>query len=81
MKSLIIAAKEDCDCIKISNQYIGQILSKIEPPQYEFIGFFKAFTKLFPDPKSVDLFNSTKTITDSQNKTIGTDPKIKQILM
>jgi len=24
-------AKEDCDCIKISNHNIGQILSKIEP--------------------------------------------------
>jgi hypothetical protein len=31
MKNLITVAKEDCDCIRISNQYIGQILSKIEP--------------------------------------------------
>jgi hypothetical protein len=30
-ENLITAAKENCDCIRISNQYIGQILSKIEP--------------------------------------------------
>ena len=29
---------------------------------------FKAFTKPFPDPKSMDLFNSTKTLTDSQKQ-------------
>ncbi len=29
---MITAAKEDCDfCIKIGNQNIGQIVSKIEP--------------------------------------------------
>jgi hypothetical protein len=30
-ENLITTAKENCDCIRISNQYIGQILSKIEP--------------------------------------------------
>ena len=54
MKSLITVAKEDCDCISISNHYIGQILSKIEPlAQSEFLGFI-AFTTVFRS-SNVDL--------------------------
>ena len=45
MNNLITAAKEDCDFfIKISNQNIGQIVSKLEPfTQFESLGFI-AFT-------------------------------------
>jgi hypothetical protein len=55
MKNLITVAKEDCDCIKISNQYIGQILSKIEPSSLNVFGFIASYNQ-FSDPKNMDLF-------------------------